>query len=233
MAIGPEEVGEEVGVAGIALAPGGGVARSAGFDDVGVDGDDGEAGLEERVDDEARGALEGDGQRGGGARSECQPLDELGPGPRRCAPRCRASGRCRSRRCTQTAWVVAAQSRPAKKDIARLPGTARHCARERSCRSLTDWRSGLQLPVALHPVAGWDLSWCESGEQVSRWPSRGKRTWALPDPRDRHSGQHPLVGGPGPKKCDRYAPVGATISGRPISRYPPSRGSCLSSSGEG
>src|SRR5437899_7545853 len=53
---------------------------------------------------------------------------------------------------------------------------------ERSCRSLTIRRSGLQVPLAQHPVAGLGLSSFDSGEQVSQWPSSGKRTWLSPNP---------------------------------------------------
>src|SRR6266850_1090222 len=52
---------------------------------------------------------------------------------------------------------------------------------ERSGRSLTDWRSGLPGHVARHPVAGLGLSRFHSGERVSSWPSRGKRTWLSPN----------------------------------------------------
>ena len=62
MAVGAEDVGEDVGVAGIALGEGGTVARTCGLEGVGVNRYDGEAGFDERVDEEARGALDGDGQ---------------------------------------------------------------------------------------------------------------------------------------------------------------------------
>jgi hypothetical protein len=77
VAIGPEQVGEEVGIAGVILAAGGGGARSGGFHDIRVDWDDSEARLQESVDHEARRALEGDGQ-GGGSPDAAQALDELG-----------------------------------------------------------------------------------------------------------------------------------------------------------
>src|SRR2546428_13057316 len=62
------------------------------------------------------------------------------------------------------------------------PGARETLRGERACPSLTDRRSGLQLPLARHPVAGLGLSLLESGEQVSRWPSRGKRPWLSPNP---------------------------------------------------
>src|SRR5207237_8594143 len=42
---------------------------------------------------------------------------------------------------------------------------------ERSCRSLTDWRSGLLGHLERHPVAGMGLSSFGSGDRVSYWPS--------------------------------------------------------------
>jgi hypothetical protein len=180
VAIGPEQVSEEVGVAGIALAPRGRVAGPARLDDVGVDGDDGEAGAEEGVDDEARGTLEGDRQAGGGAEAPQVLHESREPGRgvgHRAAPADRAglvdhTDRVRGGRPVQADEVG-------------------HCAplwdcetlrRERSRRSLTDWRSGLQVPVALHPVAGWGLSGFDSGERVSCWPSCGEPTWLSPNP---------------------------------------------------
>ena len=99
--------------------------------------------------------------------------------------------------------------------------------RERSCRSLTDWRSGLQVPVALHPVAGWGLSWCESREQVSYWPSRGKPmglsstpgtviALTIRHPRPRHQETR----SPGARRSHDLGPTHISVS--------PLRGSCLS-----
>jgi hypothetical protein len=59
MAVGAQDVGEQVGVARIALATGGTVPRPAGFDDIGMDGHDRVARLDQRLDDQARGALNG------------------------------------------------------------------------------------------------------------------------------------------------------------------------------
>lgn len=180
MAIGSEEVGEEVGVAGITLAAGGRVARPAGLHDIGVNGDDGEAGLKESIDDQAGGALQGDGQHRGRPEA-AQVLDELG----------QAGGRVGHRPAPADGAGLGEHTDGVRGGGPVQADEEGHCAppwdcetlpRERSCRSLTDWRSGLQLPVALHPVAGWDLSWCGSGERVSPWPSRGQRTWLSPTP---------------------------------------------------
>ncbi len=178
--IGSEQIGEQVGVAGVALAAGCGVAGPAGLHDVGVDGNNAEARGQERVDHEARGALEGHGQRGREAEAG-QTVHQLGE----------AGGRVGRR--------PAPADRPSLVDYADgvcgrrpvHPDEEGHCAspwecetlpRERSRRSLTDWRSGLQLPLALHPVAGWGLSSCGAGELVSSRPSRGQPTWLSPSP---------------------------------------------------
>jgi hypothetical protein len=68
MAVGAQDVGEQVGIARIALATGGTVPRPAGFDDIRMDGDDRVARLDQRLDDQARGAL--NGNRDGRGRSD-------------------------------------------------------------------------------------------------------------------------------------------------------------------
>jgi len=60
MSVGAQQVGEDEGVAGIALALGGRVARPRGFQGVGVDGNDGEAIVYERVDEQSGWPLDGD-----------------------------------------------------------------------------------------------------------------------------------------------------------------------------
>jgi hypothetical protein len=67
MAVGAQDVGEDVSVAWIALGAGRPIPRPAGFDDVGVNGRDQEAGLDQGIDQEPRGALDGDGRVPGAA----------------------------------------------------------------------------------------------------------------------------------------------------------------------
>jgi len=65
VAVGAQDVGEDVGIAGIALAEGGAVAGPGGLEGVGVDGDDDEACLDQRIDEQAGGPLDGDGEIAG------------------------------------------------------------------------------------------------------------------------------------------------------------------------
>lgn len=69
MAIGAQEIREHVGIARIALAPGGGVPRATRREHVGVNGHDAIAGLEERIDDEARATFDRDPHRPGRAEA--------------------------------------------------------------------------------------------------------------------------------------------------------------------
>ena len=179
MAIGAQEIGQDEGVAGVSLAAGGGVARARGLKGVGMDGNDLEAGLDERVDEEARGPLQGE-PHGAAAPQASQALNELRQAVgrvRRGALPAEAAG------VVQDADSMSA-TRPVDADeeshcvVSRESETLRG---ERSGRSLTDWRSGLAGHVAHHPVAGLGLSFY-SGERVSCWPSRGERTWLSPNP---------------------------------------------------
>ena len=230
VAIGPEQVAEQVGVAGVALAASGRVAGAAGLHGIGVDRDDREAGVQEGIDDEAGGALEGDGQRGGG-REAGQPLDELGQA--RCGVGHRPAPADGAGLVEHTNSVRGGGPVQADDEGHCVPPwDCETLPRERSCRSLTDWRSGLQVPVALHPVAGWGLSWCESREQVSYWPSRGKPmglsstpgtviALTIRHPRPRHQETR----SPGARRSHDLGPTHISVS--------PLRGSCLSPSREG
>ncbi len=60
MAVGAQDVGQDEGVAGVALGGDGAVAGSAGLDGIGMDRGDDEAGLDEGIDQEAGGPLDGD-----------------------------------------------------------------------------------------------------------------------------------------------------------------------------
>ena len=112
VAIGAQDIGQHVGVAGIALTAGGAITRPAGLDDVGMDRHDRVAGGDQRVDDQAGWPLDGDRHlrrrraAGPSARSARQPLRH------RAAPR--SGQRCRPvSSMMQTAWPAPPQSSPA------------------------------------------------------------------------------------------------------------------------
>src|SRR3989442_13727366 len=69
------------------------------------------------------------------------------------------------------------------------PGDRETLRRERSGRSLTDWRSGLARHLALHPVAGLGLSSFVSGERVSRGRRAAGRSGPPPSPRRESRGR--------------------------------------------
>jgi len=77
VAVGAKNIGEHVGIARIALARRCPVAWPTGLDDVGMDRDDRMAGLDQSVDQQARGALDGDRDQLG-RRQLGQPSPELG-----------------------------------------------------------------------------------------------------------------------------------------------------------
>jgi hypothetical protein len=62
MAIGAQDVSKHVSIARVALATGGAVARTAGFDDIGMDRDHRVAGGEQGIDDQAGWPLDSDRQ---------------------------------------------------------------------------------------------------------------------------------------------------------------------------
>ncbi len=75
MTVGAQQVGQQVGVGSVALGAVAAIARAAGLDGVGVDREDLVTGLEQGVDDQARGALDGDTHVCAVAR---QPAQHLG-----------------------------------------------------------------------------------------------------------------------------------------------------------
>src|SRR3989441_10634185 len=180
MAVGAEQIAEEEGVTRTTLAAGRGVPGAAGLEGVGVDGDDPVAGVHQGIDDETRGAFEGEGERGGRAKAR-QTAEQLRQAVRRVL---HAALPAHLTRDIEDAHGVRL-TRPVEADEeihCASPGDRETLRGERSCRSLTDRRSGLQVPLAQHPVAGLGLSSFDSGEQVSQWPSSGKRTWLSPNP---------------------------------------------------
>ena len=179
MAIRAQQVGEDERIAGITLAAGGGVARAAGLEGVRGDGHHLEAGGDERVDEQAGGAFEGNAQGAAGVET-AQAAEELGE----------ALGRVRHGALPVDAGGLVDHAD--RVDLTRPvdPDEEWHCVvsrdgetlqGERSGRSLTDWRSGLLGHVARHPVAGLGLSRFHSGERVSSWPSSGKRRGLSPN----------------------------------------------------
>jgi len=159
-----------------------------------VDGHDLEAGVEQRVDEQPRGAFEGNAegttpaeaaQAGekvreaiGGVRHRALPMDAAG-----LIEDADGMGRTRPVDPDRESHCIAS-------------GDGETLHGERFCRSLTDWRSGLPRHVARHPVAGLGLSSFCSGERVSWWPSRGERPWLSPN-------------------ADRLAPLSSLDGSRP------------------
>ena len=233
VAIGAEQVGEQEGVAGVALAASGRVAGAAGLHDIGVDRDDREAGIQKGIDDEARGAFEGDGHGGGGPK-RAQPLDQLGQARGGVGHRSRASGPCRSGRAHRPhAWWRPSRSR--RRSHCVPPWDLRDTAAVRgpAGRSLIG-ALGLQMPVALHPVAGWDLSWCESGERVSSGRRAASSLGLSPTPGTVTASHHPPSAASGTKKArSPGAPRMRRSRADPYLRYPPSSLSVSLLRGEG
>ena len=179
VAIGPEQVGEDEGVAQVGLTAGGRVPGPTRLERVRVDRHYLEPGLEEGVDEHARGPFEGDADEPAPAKAT-QVAEELGEalgGMWDGALPVNAAGFVQDADGVGQAGPVDADQEShcvASVDGETLRG-------ERSCRSLTDWRSGLLGHLARHPVAGLGLSSFGSGERVSYWPSSGERAWLSPN----------------------------------------------------
>lgn len=77
MAVGAHDVGENVGIAGIALGGDGAITRPARLDDIGMDRDDSEPGLDQRVDEKAAKPLDGN-RRCAGRAVAAQAGNEIG-----------------------------------------------------------------------------------------------------------------------------------------------------------
>ena len=78
VAVGAQQIGQQVGVGGVGLAAVAAVARSGGFDDVGVDRHDRQAGFDQGIDEQPRGALDGDALDAGGVQTAHQLGQALG-----------------------------------------------------------------------------------------------------------------------------------------------------------
>jgi hypothetical protein len=179
VAVGPEHIGEDERVAGIALAAGGRVAGPTRFERVRVNRYDLEPSVDESVDEQARGTFEGNAYRPPPAQAAQAGAELREPG-------------------AGVGHRALPAAAPGLVDDADRVGLSRpvdayeelHCVAsgdgetlrgERSGRSLTDWRSGLPGHVARHPVAGLGLSSFGSRERVSCWPLSGERTWLSPN----------------------------------------------------
>ena len=179
MAIGAQHVGEDKGVARVTLAAGGRVARPTRLERVRVDGHHLESGVDERVDEQTGGAFEGhaDGPAPTEAAQSAEKGREALTGVRHgTLPVKVATGIEDADRMGLTGPVDADEESHCV-----VSGDGETLHGERSCRSLTDWRSGLAGHVARHPVAGRGLSVFCSGERVSFWPSHGERAWLSPN----------------------------------------------------
>ena len=171
VAIGAQQVREQIGIAAIALAGVGAVARARRSDDVGVDRNDGMPGLDERVDEQARGPLDRDRQLGGRSVSS-EPAAQLG----------KTLGVVRDLEAIDDGSLLVDHAHgvrlagpidPDESAHGRSPllrVTTRGAGR--SCRSLIGRRS--HWTSALHPVAGRDLL-ASAPPQVSHGPSRSQR----------------------------------------------------------
>jgi hypothetical protein len=177
--IGAEHVGQDEGIPWIGLGARRRVARAGGLQRVGVNRDDAEAGVDERIHEQPRRPLEGDADLRR-RREALEPSDKFGEAGGRVGdgglPPDAAGAIDHARRVGFT--------RPIDTNVERHcvpPWDGETLRGERSCRSLTDRRSGLAWHVALHPVAGLGLSSFHPRERVSYWPSRGERRWLSPN----------------------------------------------------
>ncbi len=181
VSIGAQHVGEDVGIARVALAASGPVARSARLQRVRVDRHDGVSGIDERIHHEATGTLDGDGELSG-RRNPGEPAKEP------TQPLCSVlhielrddgallvddAGGMLSTTPVESSEILHGQP-PASRGIT-------FDRAGRSCRSLTERRSGGCVsnafgPVALHPVAGSGLPVSARG-RVSCGLSSSKRFW--------------------------------------------------------
>ncbi len=170
--VGAQDVGQHEGVARIALAAGGAVARPAGFDDVGVDRDDGVPGLDQGVDDQTRRPLNGDRQVG--RWSDALELGRHVGQPCRIVADLKADDDLTGAVDDAKGMACAAPVQTPMKSHSLISSACVSFARAgRSCGSLTDRRSGWRA-LALHPVVRPGLP-APAVRLVSCGPSSGKR----------------------------------------------------------
>lgn len=172
MSVGTQDIGEHVRIAGIGFTTCGAVSRAAGFDDIGMDRDDGVPRLDQRVDEQSSGTFNRDGkvrrQRHFAQRSQqsCQARSVVA----NLAPRYDLTATVNDTDRVGLAAPVQSSM------IGHMPISSIGCTSTRagrSCGSLTDWRSGRQA-LAHHPVVRCGLP-APAVQRVSCGPSNGER----------------------------------------------------------
>ena len=193
MTVGAQQIGEQIGVAAVVLGAGGAVARARGLHRVGVNGHDRVARRDQRVHDQPRGPLHGDGQVAGRAAAG-EPARHLAQ-----ASRIVARLEAVDDRAAVSLDDADGVNRPApvqsdRESHGTIPpfGVALAPA-GRTCEKLIVRRSRNQ-PTAHQPVARLVLP-APAARRVSRGPSRGERR--RPSRQDAGSG--------------RLTPTGATL----------------------
>jgi len=174
MPVGTQDVGEHIGIAGIGLAAGGAVARAAGFDDVRMDRDHRMTGFDQRVDEQAGGPLDGNGQFGR-RRELAQGRQQRGEAGRVVADLLARDDLAGAVDNADGMACAAPIQSSVKGHMPISLGWCRLTRAGRSCGSLTDRRSGRQA-LALHPVVRCGLP-APAARQVSCGPSSGERAW--------------------------------------------------------
>jgi len=184
VAVGAKDVGEDEGIAGIALALGRGVAGACGLEGVGMDGHDGKAGLDQRVDEQPRRTFDRDRELR--TRAEAvERADQLRQslcGVTDAEVKADLAGRIEDTEVVLVAGPVDAGEVMGSGYVHAAPpgqGGTHGSGVGRSHRSLIDRRSGLQAARAQHPVVGRGLP-RRMEERVSQGPSCGKRRWLSP-----------------------------------------------------
>ena len=177
VAVGAQQVGQQVGVRGIALGAMAAVARTAGLDGVGMDREDLVTSLDQRVDDQARGPLDGDAHAGTPARQAAHQLGQALPVVRNIEAIEHRAGRVDDAHGMGLSGPV----QPDKDIVAhgQTPCSCGMTARVgRRGGKLMNRRSSL-LGLALHLGARRGLP-APCGLRVSHGPCEGKRSWQSP-----------------------------------------------------
>ena len=175
MSVGAQQVGQQVSIGSIALGAVATIAWACGLDRVGMDGEDGEAGFHQRIDDEARRTLDGNGRRAGGDQVTPQ-FGQTAGGVIDVESLMDGSLRVNDANGVGLAGPVqpGEESSHGQSPI----NCGKTCRAGSPCGSLTDWRSWL-CTLALHPVARLGLP-APRRLRVSCGPSSGQRAWQSP-----------------------------------------------------
>jgi hypothetical protein len=191
VAIGTQDVGEDVGITRITLAPRGTVARAGRLEGIRVNGNDDEAGVDEGVDQQARRTLDGDGDFG--ARSQTielphQLVESVGGvvGGELVPDLTCGIDHTHGMLCAgpidadEIAWTEHFHAVPPSRGSFLCSGVGR------SHRSLTEPALRASGALALHPVVGWGLP-RRARERVSCRLSQSERRWlSSPGRRSNH-----------------------------------------------